>query len=65
MTHKPGNTNTPIKIGIIGIGAMGKGLLYQSYITPGIDCVAVCDSTVDRCMKALKLWELDFSSTAN
>jgi len=43
----------PIQIGIVGIGAMGKGLLFQSKITPGIDCVAVCDVDGQRCMKAL------------
>jgi len=38
------NTQKPqgIRIGIIGMGSMGKGLLYQSHITPGIECVAVC-----------------------
>jgi predicted homoserine dehydrogenase-like protein len=39
-----------IKIGIIGIGSMGKGLAYQSHITPGIECVAVCDTNVERCI---------------
>jgi len=65
MTHKPSNTNTPIKIGIIGIGSMGKGLLYQSHITPGIDCVAVCDISIDRCVDALKLCELKYKSVTN
>ena len=65
MTHKPSNTNTPIKIGIIGMGSMGKGLLYQSHITPGIDCVAVCDISIDRCVNALKLCELQYKSVTN
>ena len=40
--------------GLIGIGAMGKGLLYQSTITPGIRCVAVADTKVEKCLAALE-----------
>jgi len=35
------------------MGSMGKGILYQSSITPGIECVAVCDIDVQRCINAL------------
>ena len=38
----------PIRIGIVGMGAMGKGLLYQAQHTPGIECVAVADIRLDR-----------------
>lgn len=38
----------PIRIGIVGAGSMGRGLLYQSRITPGIECVAIADIDVDR-----------------
>jgi predicted homoserine dehydrogenase-like protein len=65
MTRKLRNTKTPIKIGIIGIGFMGKGLLYQSHITPGIDCVAVCDISIDRCVDALKLCGSKYKSVTN
>jgi predicted homoserine dehydrogenase-like protein len=40
--------NESIPIGVIGVGSMGKGLLYQSRITPGIRCVAVADIDVPR-----------------
>ena len=43
----------PVVMGLIGIGAMGKGLLYQSTITPGAVCGAVCDVHVDRALKTL------------
>jgi len=65
MPHKQSNSNTPIKIGIIGIGSMGKGLLYQTHITPGIDCVAVCDININRCVDALKACELKYKSATN
>jgi predicted homoserine dehydrogenase-like protein len=42
-----------LRVGIIGIGSMGRGLLYQSQITPGIKCVAVCDTNIQRCINAL------------
>ncbi len=56
--------STEIKIGIIGIGAMGKGLLYQSSITPGVRCVAVCDSVMVRCEDALKAMGIPYSVAA-
>ena len=42
----------PIRVGIIGIGAMGRGLLHQCSITPGIRCVAVADLDLERCRTA-------------
>jgi len=42
----------PIRIGIIGAGAMGRGLLYQSRTTPGIECVAIADLDIDRAVAA-------------
>jgi predicted homoserine dehydrogenase-like protein len=33
----------PIRVGIIGAGAMGRGLFYQCHITPGIECAAIAD----------------------
>lgn len=43
-----------ISIGIIGLGAMGKGLLYQSSITPGIRTIAVCDTDVPKACDILR-----------
>ena len=37
-----------IKVGIIGIGSIGKGLVYQAHTTPGIECVAIADIKIDR-----------------
>jgi predicted homoserine dehydrogenase-like protein len=38
----------PIKLAIIGTGSAGTGLGYQSGITPGIECVALCDIELER-----------------
>jgi len=38
----------PIAVGIIGAGAMGRGLYYQAALTPGICCVALADIDIRR-----------------
>ncbi len=38
-----------IKAGVIGCGSMGRGLVYQTSVTPGIECVAVADVEIERC----------------
>lgn len=32
-----------VRIGLIGVGAMGKGLLYQILMTPGTECTGLAD----------------------
>ncbi len=36
------------RIGIIGMGAMGKGLFYQTRFTAGLDCTAIADLSLER-----------------
>ncbi len=43
-----------IRIAIIGVGAMGRGLLYQSTVTPGIRCVAIADVRLDAAIAVAK-----------
>ena len=43
----------PIRVGIIGIGSMGKGLLFQISQTPGINCVACFDLDNGKSKQAL------------
>lgn len=48
---------TNIKVAIIGMGAMGKGLFYQCHVTPGLECVAIADIRLERavaCVEGLK-----------
>lgn len=47
-------------IGIVGMGSMGKGLLYQSHITPGVNCLAVSDLDIQRCTDTLEWLGLPF-----
>jgi predicted homoserine dehydrogenase-like protein len=36
-----------IRIGVIGVGNIGEGIIYQAEITPGIECVAIADILLD------------------
>ena len=49
-----------IRLGIIGTGSMGKGLLYQSHITPGVRCAAICDVKIERCTEALNQFGINY-----
>ena len=57
-------TQQNIRVGLIGMGAMGKGLLYQCSITPGIECVAVADIDAERCAGALSEFGLSYESAS-
>lgn len=41
----------PITIGIVGIGSIGKGMLLQSMLTPGIECVAIADIVLEQAVR--------------
>jgi predicted homoserine dehydrogenase-like protein len=41
----------PITIGIVGIGSIGKGMVLQAQMTPGMQCVAVCDVRLERALQ--------------
>jgi predicted homoserine dehydrogenase-like protein len=41
-----------VKVVIIGMGAMGKGLYYQCKITPHVKCIGVADLNVNKCIEA-------------
>ncbi len=45
--------DTPIRVAIVGAGAMGRGLFHQSCLTPGIECVGVADIEVSRAQAAV------------
>jgi predicted homoserine dehydrogenase-like protein len=37
-----------IRVGVIGVGSIGKGIAYQASATPGMDCVAIADIRLQR-----------------
>jgi predicted homoserine dehydrogenase-like protein len=42
----------PVRVGMTGAGAMGKGLLHQCRVTPGIECVVLADTDCARAVAA-------------
>lgn len=44
----------PIRVVITGMGAMGKGLLYQTTVTPAFECAGVCDLKVDLAVRCVE-----------
>ena len=50
----------PIRVAVIGSGAMGKVLLYQSGLTPGIDCVALAESRLERAVACCEFLRRDY-----
>ena len=58
----------PITTAIIGMGAMGKGLLYQTTVTPNVKCVAIADLDLAKtvqCAETFNINSLPTFSTAN
>ncbi len=60
MLDRLNSLQNDIKVAIIGMGAMGKGLLYQCHITSGIKCIAIADIRLDRAVACAKWLELDY-----
>lgn len=42
------NLQNDIRVGIVGIGSIGKGMIFQAILTPGIRCVAIADIDLDK-----------------
>lgn len=49
-----------IAVVVTGAGAMGKGLLYQCYITPGVRCVALADLDVTKAVHCAEAFDLPY-----
>ncbi|MBP6872848.1 MAG: hypothetical protein KBC43_12635 [Bacteroidales bacterium] len=53
----------PIRLGIVGMGAMGRGLLYQAGVTPGFRCVAVNDIVPRRAEECARWLGIEYINT--
>lgn len=49
-----------IQVAIIGIGSIGKGLVYQSHRTPGIRPVAISDIKIEKAIECAKWLKFDY-----
>lgn len=36
-----------IAVGVVGVGSVGKGIVHQAQVTPGIECVAIADIRIE------------------
>ena len=54
-----------IRVAIIGIGSIGKGLVYQVNATPGMKPVAIADIYIDRAIACAKWLKLDYEVVNN
>jgi predicted homoserine dehydrogenase-like protein len=54
-----------VKVAIIGMGAMGKGLFYQCRITPGIECRAIADIKIERAIACARWLKRDYMIAYN
>lgn len=42
-----------MRIALVGVGSVGRGIHHQARITPGVDCPVVCDIDLERALAAL------------
>jgi len=49
-----------IRVAIIGIGSIGKGLVYQVHATPGMKPVAIADIYINKAIECAKWLQLDY-----
>jgi predicted homoserine dehydrogenase-like protein len=40
-----------VRVGIVGAGLMGRSLFYQICMTPGVECVALCDLDIEKAIE--------------
>ena len=48
MLQRLGKLEHNIKIVVVGIGSVGKGIVYQTQITPGIDCIGIANRNIQK-----------------
>ena len=49
-----------IRVAVIGVGSMGKGLVYQIQMTPGMTPVAIADSHIKKAIDCAKWLKLEY-----
>lgn len=54
-----------IQVAIIGIGSIGKGLVYQSHRTPGIKPVAISDIRIEKAIECAEWLKFDYKVVTN
>lgn len=55
------NENTPIRVGVVGAGQMGRGLIAQLAHVPGMRLLGVCDIRVEAAQEAVEYYRHQFA----
>ena len=56
---------SPTKIGIVGIGSIGRGMVLQSSLTPGIESSAIADINLSRAIEVAKQFNYNYKVVNN
>lgn len=65
MLHRLETLSRQITLAIAGIGSIGKGLVFQSHITPGIETIAIADVRVERATACAEWLARDYRVVAS
>ncbi|MBT1701733.1 homoserine dehydrogenase [Chryseosolibacter indicus] len=65
LRHRLMSLDKDIKVGIIGIGSIGKGLVFQCNLTPGIKPVAIADINLKKAIDCAKWLNFDYDIVNN
>jgi predicted homoserine dehydrogenase-like protein len=65
LKHRLMSLDKDIKVGIIGIGSIGKGLVFQTHITPGMKPVAIADIYLNKAIDCAQWLKLDYEIVNN
>ncbi|MCJ7648286.1 MAG: homoserine dehydrogenase [Candidatus Lokiarchaeota archaeon] len=65
ISHRLETIKDDINFGIIGTGFTGKAILYQSEITPKINCVVISDKKIERAISCAKSLGKDYLVVGN
>src|SRR5688572_9621129 len=65
LKHRLMSLQQDIKVAIIGIGSIGKGLVFQAHHTPGITPVAIADIHIKKAIDCAKWLNLDYDIVNN
>lgn len=60
LRHRLLSLDKEIRVAIIGIGSIGKGLVYQVHTTPGMKPVAIADIQINKALDCARWLNLDY-----
>jgi len=60
MLHRLEQLTSSIRVAIIGIGSIGRGMVHQCQLTPSIECVSIADIRLDRAIACAEWLQRDY-----